>query len=114
MTYDPKQRPVFLGTEMNRTNPNRLSVSAGVISVADANENNIVPIPQPPSLGSKLMAAGKVVALVLSALAGSLIAAQAGGLVLPGWLLGLCSAVLAIAAPLGIASGGIAKPAPKP
>ncbi len=107
MPYDPKNRPVFLGTEANRTNPNRLTV--GVLSVADQNDNNIPVIPKPPSPLQQALHIGKLIALVLSGIAGSIIAMEAQGVVLPLWLASLAKAILAIAVPLGIGSSGLGK-----
>ena len=105
MPYDPKKQPNYLGFEKDRTNPNRLNT--GVLSVADQNENNIVPIEQPQSTGAKILAVLKVVAVVLAAACGSLVAAAAGGAAIPAWLLSICTAVIAIAAPLGLVSPGM-------
>lgn len=111
MSYDPKNRPVFLGFEHDRTNPNRLS--RGVLSVADQNQNLIPVVEQPPTLIQKIFGVLKVVAIVLAGLAGSVIAAQASGVAIPGWLLAASTAIVAIAAPLGIASPGLKASQPK-
>ncbi len=108
MTYDPKNRPVFLGNEQDRSNPNRLT--AGVVQVADQN-NTVTPIPQPPSLIEKIMHGSKILALILASLAGTVAAIAAQGVALPGWLTAAAGVVTAIAAALGIASGGIKAPA---
>lgn len=105
MPYDPKKRPTYLGLESNRTNPNRLST--GVFTVADQTENKIEVVEQAPSTISKILAVGKVVGLCLAALAGSLVAAAASGAAIPAWLLSICTAIVAIAAPLGLASPGL-------
>lgn len=106
MTYDPKNRPVFLGTEQDRTNPNRLT--QGVMSVADQNENQIPVVEKPPTILQKALAIGKVIALVLASLAGTVVALNASGaVVMPAWLMGLATAITALAAALGIASPGL-------
>lgn len=105
MPYDPKKQPNYLGFEKDRTNPNRLNM--GVLTVADQNENKIEPVNPEPSSMSKILAVAKVVGLVLAAAAGSLVAAAASGAALPAWLLSICTAIVAIAAPLGLASPGL-------
>lgn len=112
MPYDPKTRPVFLGNEQDRTNPNRLKV--GVLSVADDNQNQIPVIPKPPTGLQQALHIGKLIAVVLAGLAGSIIAMESQGVVLPAWLAGIAKAILAIAVPLGIASGGVKLPEAKP
>lgn len=108
MTYDPKTRPVFLGTEQNRTNPNRLNV--GVMSVADDKNDQIPVVAKPPTAIQQFLHIAKIVALVLASIAGSIIAMEAQGIVLPAWLAATAKAILAIAVPLGIGSSGLAKP----
>lgn len=112
MTYDPKKRPVFLGFEHDRTNPNRLT--QGVLSVADQNENQIAPIPKPPSALQQAAHIGKIIMLVLASLAGSIVALKAGGVPIPEWLLGIAAAIAALAGALGIASPGLKKPEAAP
>lgn len=111
MTYDPKSRPVFLGTEANRTNPNRLTV--GVMTVADQNENQIPVVPKPPSPLSNVLNVLKVIAIALVAVAGSLLGLHAGGqLILPPAVLGVVTTIAGIGGALGLASGGIKPGAP--
>lgn len=105
MPYDPKKRPVFLGLEANRTNPNRLST--GVFTVADQNENKVEVVNPTVSPLSGVLAILKIVGLVLAAAAGAIIAAQASGVVLPAGLVSVATAIVAIAAPLGLASPGL-------
>ena len=109
MSYDPKKRPVFLGTEQNRTNPNRLK--SGVMSVANQTDEKIDQV-TPPTNGQNILAILKVMAAVLAAIAGSLVAASASGTALPAWLVSVATAILAIATPLGIVSTGV-KPKPQ-
>lgn len=56
----------------------------------------------------------KLVVSVLATAAGGLIALSQGGVVLPGWLIAVCTGIVSIAAGLGIASSGIAAPAAPP
>jgi hypothetical protein len=108
MSYDAKNRPVFLGFEKDRTNPNRLT--QGVLSVADDKSNQIEPIPQPPSTIEKLMSGGKIIALILAGLSATVLGLQESGIVLPAAILSIAKVIAAIAATLGIASGGLKKP----
>lgn len=110
MPYDPKTRPVFLGQDGNRTNPDRLK--QGVMSVADQNQNQI-PQEGPPSTAQNVLGIVKIVGLVLAGLAGSIVAASASGVQLPPALVSIATAIVAIAAPLGIASPGLGKSQPK-
>lgn len=110
MTYDPKNRPPYLVPEHERTNPNRLSEPWRYMSVADQNQNQIPVVEKPPSAISQILSVGKLIAVVLAGAAASVVALQASGVALPGWLLTVATAILAIAAPLGIASPGL-KPA---
>lgn len=81
--------------------------------MADQNDNQIVPIPQPPSLIEKLLGGSKVVALILATIAAGIIAlSQSGALAIPPSVLAVASSIVAIAAALGIASPGISKAAP--
>jgi len=107
VTYDPKKRPVFLGFEHDRTNPNRLT--QGVLSVADQDKNLIEPIPQPPTLVEKIMSGSKIVALILAGLAATVIGLQESGVILPAAVLSLAKVVMALAAALGIGSSGLKK-----
>jgi hypothetical protein len=104
MTYDPKKT---LWKRREYINDN-LGTPRYQMSEASS-ENKVEPIPQPASLGEQLMKVGKIVALVLASLAGSVIALQSAGVVLPAWLLTLATTVLALAAPLGIGSSGLSK-----
>jgi hypothetical protein len=74
----------------------------------------LAPIPQPPSVIQQILAVGKIIVLVLAAAASSLVAAAAGGASIPPALLGVATAVVAIAASLGLVSPGVkALEAPK-
>ena len=106
MPYDSKKRPNFLGSEADRTSLDRLSLK-GFISLADQNENKIEPIPTAPSLGSQLSGGLKIAGLIIAALAGGVIAVASGGVALPPWLLSIATAIVAIAAPLGLAAPGL-------
>lgn len=107
MSYDAKNRPVFLGFEKDRTNPNRLT--QGVMSVADDKSNQIEPIPQPPSLIEKIMSGSKIAALILAGIAATLLGLQESGVILPAAVLSIAKVVAALAGALGIASGGLKK-----
>lgn len=67
------------------------------------------PIERPATGLAQAMAVLKVVALVLAGAAGSVIATAQAGVALPAWLVSVATAVVAIAAPLGIASPGLEK-----
>ena len=113
MPYNPQNRPNFLGFEADRTNPNRLT--AGVSTVADQADNNIEPIPQPPTLIQQILNVAKIVVVGLAASAAAVVAAAAGGAPIAPPLLTVCTAIVAIATPLGLLSGGHSalQPAPK-
>lgn len=104
MTYDPKKTRLNISRDYINDNLGKPRYNMSEAS----QQNQVPPIPQAPSLGSEIMRIGKIVALVLASLAGSVIALQSAGVALPAWLLTLATAVLAIAAPLGIGSSGIA------
>ena len=104
MTYNPKERPTYLGPAHLRETR---TLTQGHFYVADNDSNNIPPIPKAPTPIEQALAVGKVVALVLAAAAGSLVAAASSGAAIPAWLLSIATAIVAIAAPLGIASGGV-------
>ena len=74
--------------------------------VADQNENKVEVVPREGTL-EKIMKGGKIIALVLSTLAGGALALEGAGIQLPPALKAVCLAVLGIAASLGIASKGI-------
>lgn len=79
--------------------------------MADQTDNKIEPIPAPPSAISQVLAVGKIAALVFAGAASAVVAASASGVAVPAWLLTLSTTIVAIAAPLGIASPGIQKKA---
>lgn len=112
MSYDPKSRPPYIVPEHERTNPNRLSEPWRYMTVADQTENQIPVVEKPPTPIAQVFSVLKIVALVLAGLAGSIIAAAEGGVVLPAALLSIAKVVIAIAAPLGIASPGLKSAAP--
>lgn len=117
MSYDPKSRPPYIVPEHERTNPNRLSEPWRYMTVADQNQNEIPVVEKPPTGIAQVLNILKIVALVLAGLAGSIVAAATSGVQLPGWLVAVATAILAIATPLGIASPGLkpgqpAAPAP--
>lgn len=112
MSYDPKSRPPYIVPEHERTNPNRLSEPWRYMTVADQNQNQIPVVTQPPTALAQVFNVLKIVALVLAGLAGSIIAASEGGVALPAVLLSIAKVVIAIAAPLGIASPGLKSAGP--
>lgn len=79
------------------------------MTVADQNDNKIESVApsQPPSTISQILNGLKIAGLILAGLAGSIVAAAAGGATLPAWLVSIATAVVAIAAPLGLASPGL-------
>jgi len=106
MPYDSKKRPNFLGNDYERTSLDRLSLK-GFLSVADQNDNKIENTTQVPTAAQSIGGIAKIVGLVIAALAGAVIAVGAGGVALPAWLTSLATAIVAIAAPLGLASPGL-------
>lgn len=106
MTYNPQGKR-WLVPDHLRNSPTRLTT--GILSVADSNDNQIVPVERAPSLAEKLIGGSKIVALVLSLLAGAVIALSQSGVALPPALLAICTSIVAVAAALGIGSSGIAK-----
>lgn len=82
--------------------------------MADQNENKIEPIPQPPSLIQQVLNILKIVVVGLAASAAAVVASAAGGVTVPPALLTVCTAVVAIATPLGLLSGGHAALQPTP
>lgn len=113
MPYNPKDRPVFLGNEQDRTNPNRLKV--GVLSVADDNQNQIPVVAKPPNFLEQALHIGKIIAIVLVGLAASVLGLASQGVAIPAWLSQLAVAITGLGAALGIASGGIKSPSkPEP
>jgi len=82
------------------------------MTVADQNQNQIPVVTQPPTGIAQVLNILKIVALVLAGLAGSIVAAATSGVQLPGWLVAVATAILAIATPLGIASPGLKSAAP--
>mgnify|MGYP001608016865 FL=1 len=97
---------MYLGLDSQRTNPNRLTV--GVVSVTDHKENEIVPVPKPPSKLAEVLNILKIVGIALVTIAGSLLGLHAGGqLILPPAVLGVVTAIAGIGGALGLASGGI-------
>lgn len=112
MTYDPKNRPTYLGFERDRTNPNRMN--QGVMSVADQNQNQIPVVEKPASAIQQALGIAKIVALILAGLASSIVAAAASGVAIPSSLLSIAGVILAIATPLGIASPGLQPKASEP
>ena len=67
--------------------------------------------PVQPSALEKFLSTAKPIAAIVCVLAGAIITAGQGGLALPAWLVGICTALVSIGAGLGIASSGVA---PKP
>lgn len=98
MTYDPKTRPVFLGRDADRTNPDRLKI--GVMSVADNGENKIEPVQE--SALAKIMKVAKPVAAVLVGLAGITLGLEAQGVPLPPAVRAVALSILGIGGALGI------------
>lgn len=105
MSYDPKNRPNWLVPEHKRTDPNRLT--QGVMTVADDKDNKIEPIPQPESVLSKIMKYSKIAALILAALAGTVLAAESQGVILPPWLKTAAVAITGLAATLGLTKSAL-------
>ena len=75
----------------------------------------LIPVPRPPSAIQQILAVGKVVILALAAVSSVVVATAAGGATLPAWLIAAATAIVAIAASLGLVSPGVkALEAPKP
>lgn len=102
MTYDPKLN--HLSTIRDESNGGLLSVSFGESTHMD---------PVQPSALEKFLGIAKPIAAIVVTLAGAILAAGQGGLTLPVWLVGVCTALVSIGAGLGIASSGV-KPVPAP
>lgn len=107
MPYDTKKRPNYLGLEYERGSMDRLLGFKGVIHVADQEDNKLEPKTQVPSLGAQLSGGLKIAGLIIAALAGGVIAVASGGVAVPAWLMSIATAIVAIAAPLGLASPGL-------
>ena len=101
MTYDPK---------LNSLSTIRDTSNGGLLSVSFGESTHMEPV-QPSAL-QKFLAIAKPIAAIVVTLAGAVLAAGQGGLALPAWLVGICTALVSIGAGLGIASSGVAPKAP--
>lgn len=102
--YDPKNRPTYLGPDHLR---HKRTLTQGYMTVADSNQNSIPPVA--PNTGDKVLNILKLIALIIAGIASTLVAAAASGAAIHPTILAIASVILAIAAPLGIASPGIQK-----
>lgn len=107
MTYDPKNRPTYLGPDHLR---HKRTLTQGYMTVADSNQNSIPAVQE--STVSKVLGILKLVALVLAGVASTIVAAAASGAAIHPTLLTIASIILAVATPLGIASPGLQSKAP--
>jgi hypothetical protein len=105
----PDDGTVYIGRDADRTNPNRLNM--GAISMSDEKENK-VEVVEKPNVIKDTLAWLKVASIALVSIAGLVLGAEADGMVLPGWLKGAATVLIAVGAAVGIASPGLKKKTP--
>ena len=83
------------------------------MSVSDQKENIVPVIERPPTLIEQILKYGKLAAIALVAISGTVLGLQVEGVIaLPQSILGIATAIAGIGAALGIASGGVKPKAP--